>query len=66
MWMVLIQCDLQSLYVGREMLVSASQGDIHDADRVNGCASVWAGRIHSLCAQAEDELAEPMSSMSEL
>ena len=58
--------NVQSLYVGREMLVFANQGDIHDADRVNECASVWAGRIHSLCAQAEDELAELMSSMSEL
>lgn len=48
----------QAIRMWQEMLAFASEGDIYDADQVNERACVWAGRIHSLCAWAEDELGE--------
>lgn len=38
----------QSLWVWREMLTFASEGDIYDADQVNKRAGDWSGRIHTL------------------
>jgi anaerobic magnesium-protoporphyrin IX monomethyl ester cyclase len=55
----------QALLMWQEMLAFAGKGDIYDADQVNECASAWAGRIHSLCAWAEDELSEEMSPVSD-
>jgi len=52
----------QSLLIWQEMLAFAGEGDIYDADQVNECASVWTGRIHSLCVQAKGGLAELMDS----
>jgi hypothetical protein len=47
----------ESLEVWREMLAFASEGDIYNADRANEHACAWAGRINSICLQAEEELA---------
>jgi anaerobic magnesium-protoporphyrin IX monomethyl ester cyclase len=38
----------ESLAIWREMVSLAADGDLHDADRINECASAWAGCVRAL------------------